>query len=97
MKLNLFSSSVISPTCNSSILTHHCSGLYLQNIGRCALLAAALGLSAMLATGCSSTGEGFQTRLTGSAPTSRHVTESEDNGEYQPIRSPAFDPDLFGG
>ena len=97
MKLNLSSSSVISPTCNDGILTHPCSGLYLQNIGRCALVAVAIGLSAMLATGCSSTEEGFQTRLTGSAPTTRRVTESEDNGGYQPTRSPAFDPDLFGG
>ena len=97
MKLNLFSNSVISPTCNDSILTYHCSGLYLQNIGRCALLASALGLSAMLATGCSSTEEGFRARLTGSAATTRRVTESEDNGGYQPTRSPAFDPDLFGG
>ena len=96
MKLNLFSNSVISPTCNDSILTYH-SGLYLQNIGRCALLAAALGLSAMLATGCSSTGEGFQARLTGSAPTAKHLAESDDHGGYQPTRSPAFDPDLFGG
>ena len=97
MKLNLFSSSVISPTCNSSILTHRCSGLYLQNIGRCVLLAIALGLSAMLATGCSSTEKGFQPRRTGSAPTTQRVTESEANGGYQPTRSPAFDPDLFGG
>jgi len=54
MKLNLSSSSVIFPTCNDSILTHRCSGLYWQNIGRRVLLAIALGLSAMLATGCSS-------------------------------------------
>jgi len=97
MKPNLFSSSVISLTCSDSILTHHCSGFYLPNIGRCALLAVALGLSAMLATGCSSTRRGFQTRLTGSAATTRQVTESEDNGGYQPTRSPAFDPELFGG
>jgi hypothetical protein len=68
-----------------------------RNIGRCALVAVALGLSAMLATGCSSTEEGFQAKLTRSAPTTRRVTESEDNGAYQPTRSPAFDPDLFGG
>jgi hypothetical protein len=97
MKLNLSASSVISPTCNDSILTLHCPGLYLQNIGRCVLLAVALGLIAMFATGCSSTGEGFQARLTGSAPTTRHVTESEDNDGYQPTRSPGFDLDLFGG
>ena len=95
MKLNLYSS--IFPTCNDTILTRCCSGLYLQNIGRCALVAVAIGLSAMLATGCSSTEEGFQTRLMGFAPTTRRVTESEDNGGYQPTRSPAFDPDLFGG
>jgi hypothetical protein len=97
MKLNFSSSSVIFPTCNDSILTHRCSGLYLRNIGRCALVAVALGLSAMLPTGCSATEEGFQAKLTGSAPTTRRVTESEDKGGYQPTRSPAFDPDLFGG
>ena len=68
-----------------------------KNTGRCALLAAALGLGAMLATGCSGTREGFQARLMGSAPTSRQVRESENNGVYQPTRSPAFNPDLFGG
>src|SRR5262245_63532491 len=97
MKLNLSLSSVIFLTCSDSILTHRCSGLYLQNIGRCALLAVSFGLSAMLATGCSSTGEGFHARLTGSALTTRHVAESEDSGGHQPTRSPAFDPDLFGG
>ena len=96
MKLNLFSNSVISPTCNDSILPYH-SGLYLQNIGRCALLAAALGLGAMLATGCSSIGQGFQSRLMSPAPTTRHVADSEDKGGYHPMLSPAFDPDLFGG
>src|SRR6516165_6038809 len=97
MKLNFSLSSVIFPTCNDSLLTHRCSSLYLQNIGRCAVVAVALGLSAMLATGCTSTEKGFQARLTGSAPTTRHVTESEHNAGYQPTRSPAFDPDLFGG
>src|SRR5262249_40928512 len=97
MKLTFSLRSMIFPTCDDSIFTHRCWGLYFQNIGRCALLAVGFGLSAMLATGCSSTGESFQARVTGSAPTTRHVTESEDNGGYQPTRSPAFDPDLFGG
>ena len=97
MKLNLSTSSVISPTCNDSILTHDSSGLYLQNIGRGALVAVVLGLSVMLATGCSVTSQGFQAGLVRSAPAPRHVTESEHNGWYQPTRSPAFDPDLFGG
>jgi hypothetical protein len=97
MKLNLPSSSVIFPTCNNGTLTHPRSGLYLQDIGRCALVAVALGLSVMLATGCSSTEEDFQSRRTGSAPTTQLATESKANGEYQPTRSPAFDPDLFGG
>jgi hypothetical protein len=97
MKLNLPTSSVISPTCKDSIFTGHFSGSYVEAIERCAFLAVALGLSAMLATGCSSTGQGFQSRLMRAAPTTRHVEESEDNGGYQPTFSPAFDPDLFGG
>src|SRR5215469_17377450 len=97
MKLNFSLRSVIFPTCNDSIFTHRCSGLYFHNFGRSALLAVALGLSAMLATGCSTTGERFQARMTGSAPTTPRVREPEDNGRYQPTRSPAFDPDLFGG
>jgi len=97
MKLNLSSSSVIFPTCNNGVLIHSRSGFYLQDIGRCALVAVALGLSVMLATGCSSTEEGFQSRRTGFAPTTQLATESAANAGYQPTRSPAFDPDLFGG
>src|SRR5215469_16445956 len=97
MKLNLCSSSAIFPKRGDGILSHPSLGLYWQNICRCALAAVALGLSVMLATGCSSTEKGFQPRRTGSAPTTQRVTESEANGGYQPTRSPAFDPDLFGG
>ncbi|MBV8225401.1 MAG: hypothetical protein JO232_09465 [Verrucomicrobia bacterium] len=96
MKLNLHTRAVIAPTSNQSILTDQCSGSYLENIGRCAALAVALGFTAMLATGCSSTGQGFQARLMGPAPTTRHVPDSADKGGYQPTLCPAFDPDLFG-
>jgi hypothetical protein len=65
-------------------------------IKRATLLAAALGTTVVLATGCSSTGTGFHAGLISPIPTSQRAANLEDDNWYQPSRSPAFDSDLFG-
>jgi hypothetical protein len=82
---------------HTSGLSTHCSGTLLVNIRRAALLAAALGTTIVLATGCSSTGTAFNARLTSPVPTNPQPTHFDDVNWYQPSRSPGFDSDLFGG
>jgi len=55
-----------------------------------------LAVAVVLATGCSSTGAGFNAGLTSPIPNNQQATNSEDDSLYQPSRSPGFDPDLFG-
>jgi hypothetical protein len=69
---------------------------YIVKIGRATLLAVALGTTAVLATGCSSTGTGFHAGLISPVPTSQQAANFENENWYQPSQSPAFDPDLFG-
>jgi hypothetical protein len=66
-----------------------------NQIARAGLLAISLGATVVLATGCSSTGSGFQARLISPLPNNQQTTNLEEDW-YQPSRSPGFDPDLFG-
>ena len=66
------------------------------HIERAGLLAVALGATVVFATGCSSTGTGFDARLISPVPNNQQATNSEDDNWYQPSRSPGFDPDVFG-
>ena len=68
----------------------------MKHIERAGLLAVALGATVVLATGCSSTGTGFDARLISPLPNNQQATNSEDDNWYQSSRSPGFDPDLFG-
>jgi hypothetical protein len=76
-----------------SLLTDHCSGAFLNEVRRSVLLTVMLGLIVVLATGCSSTGTGFNARLI--SPIHTNQQGSEDDGSYQPVRNPAFS-DFFG-
>jgi hypothetical protein len=67
------------------------------HIERAGLLAVALGATVVFATGCSSTGTGFDARLISPVPNNQQATNSEDDSWYQPSRSPGIDPDVFGG
>ena len=75
----------------------HRSGVFVKHIERARLLAVALGATVVLATGCSSTGTGFDVRLISPVQNNQRAMHSEDDSGYQPPRSPVFDPDLFGG
>ena len=81
---------------SGTLLPDHCFGVFGKHIERAALLAVALGATVVLATGCSSTGTGFDARLISPLPNNQQATNSEDDNWYQPSRSPGFDPDLFG-
>jgi hypothetical protein len=60
---------LMQPNWNSS---HCCEGLW-DYIRRAALLAAAIGTTAVLATGCSSTGTGIQARLISPVPANQQA------------------------
>jgi hypothetical protein len=95
MKINKH---IVKLTCLSSrgsLLTDHCSGDFLNHIGRAALPAVVLGVAVVLATGCSSTGNGFNPLLISPLPAAQQSSDLEENGWNQPPRSPAFN-DPFG-
>ena len=78
-----------------SMLTNICSGAFVDEVKRSALLIVILSLIVVLATGCSTTGTGSSSRLTSFILPSHQNANSEDDSGYQPVRSPAF-IDLFG-
>jgi hypothetical protein len=96
MKMNKY---IVHTTCpvHDSWLSSHCSGAFLVHNRRAALLAVALGTTIVLATGCSSTGTGFNARLISPVPTNPQPTHFDDDNWYPPSRSPGFDSDVFGG
>src|SRR5271157_1378388 len=63
MKMNLYIVKSAYRSSGGSLLTDHCSGAFLNEIKRCALLTVTLGVIVVLVTGCSSTGTGFNARL----------------------------------
>jgi hypothetical protein len=96
MKINQSLVQKAGPSSRAALLLDHCTGVFVKQIERAALLAVALGATVVLATGCSSTGTGFDARLISPAPSNQQAANSEDDNWYLPSRSPEFDPDLFG-
>ena len=96
MKINQSLVQTAGPSSKATLLPDHCAGVFAKQIERAALLAVALGATVVLATGCSSTGAGYNVRLISPVPNNQQATNSEDDNWYQPSRSPGFDPDLFG-
>src|ERR1700737_94128 len=95
MKINQHIVKLVWPLSSGSLLTDHCSGAFLNHIVRTALLAVVLGVAVVLATGCSSMDTGFHARLISPSTPNQQTASSEDNGGYEPPRSPSFS-DLFG-
>jgi len=95
MKMNQHIVKTACPPGNARLLRSHCSGAFLVHIRRAALSAVMLAVAVVLATGCFSTGPGFNARLISPIPTNPQASNSEDDGSYQPARSPAFS-DFFG-
>jgi hypothetical protein len=96
MKRNQYLVKTARPSSSGTLLPDHCFGVFGKHIERAALLAVALGATVVLATGCSSTGTGFDARLISPVPNNQQDTNSGNDNWYQPSRSPGFDPDLFG-
>jgi hypothetical protein len=78
-------------------ISGHCCGGLWDYIRRAALLTAAIGTTAVLATGCSSTGNGIQARLISPVPANQQAANFENDDSYRPSLSPGFDSYLFGG
>jgi hypothetical protein len=88
---------LVKMTRPAHLASSHCSGAISIQIRRAALLAIALGTTAVLAAGCSSTGTGFNAALISAVPVNQQPAAFEDGNWYQPSRSPGFDSDIFGG
>jgi hypothetical protein len=97
MKINQYLVKTERPSSSGSSLPDHCFGVFGKHIERAALVAVALGVTVVVATGCSSTGAGYNAKLIIPVPNNQQAANSEDDNRYQPPRSPGFDPDLFGG
>ena len=96
MKVNKY---IVNTKCpiHASMISGHCSRAFWDHIRRAALLAVALGTTVVLATGCSSTGTGFNARLISPVPTNQQAANFEDDNWYPASLSPGLDSDLFGG
>jgi len=81
-----------APPGNARLLRSHCSG---ASFGphQAALVAVMLAVAVVLATGYSSTGDGFNARLISPMPNNLQATNSEDDNWYQPARNPGLDPE----
>ena len=96
MKINHQIAKLVRPSSNGSLLTDHCSGAFVKQFTRAALLTVALGLIVVVATGCASTGNGLSARLISPIPTNQEGRQSKEESSCQPAGSPAFS-DFFGG
>jgi hypothetical protein len=92
---------ILKPPCflgNPRLLGSNRAGAFLHHIRWAALPAVMLAVVVLLATGCSSTGAGFNARLISPIPTDLRTPNSEDDGSYPPARSPALsDFGFLGG
>jgi hypothetical protein len=90
MQSNQYIEKTALPWSNAKTLNDHCSGFFLNDKGRAALLAVIFGVVVMLATGCSSTGTRLSARLVSPVLATQGNSDSQDDGWYQPPRSPGF-------
>jgi len=93
MKLKQQAVKTARPSGPGRLVRHHCFGVLANQIRQSPLLAIVLATTIVLATGCSSMGTGFSARLI--SPANQQTSNSEDDGWYQPPRSPGFN-DLLG-
>ena len=96
MQINQYLVKTANPSSSGTLVPDHCVDVFGKHIERVALLAVALGATVVLATGCSSTGAGYDARLMSPVRNNQQATNSEDDNWYQLSRSPGFDPDIFG-
>ena len=85
------------PSSSSNLRPEHGAGVSVKHIERAGLLAVALAATAVMATGCSSTGTGLDARLISPVPNKQLTTNSEDDSWYQRSRGPALSDFAFLG
>jgi hypothetical protein len=95
MKLNQHIVKTVCPVGSGRLLRDYRSRSFLDHIRGEGLLAVVLGITVVLAPGCSSMGTAFNARLTSPVQTNQQASSFEDDGSYQPPRSSGFH-DLFG-
>ena len=95
MNINRYIINLVRPSSSGSLLSDNCSGAFLNEITRAALLTIVLGVTVVLATGCEATSNGVNAQLISPVSNNQQASNSEDEGLYQPARSPAFS-DFFG-
>lgn len=71
MKINYQIAKLICPARNGSLLADHCSGAFLKQFTRAALLTVVLGVAVVFATGCTLKNNGLRARLISPIPTSQ--------------------------
>jgi len=98
MKINRHIIKLAYPFSSGSLINVHCSGVFLNETTRAALLTVVLGITVVLSTGCASTsmGHGVSARLTSPVTNSQQAADAQENDTYQPARSPAFNEFLGG-
>jgi hypothetical protein len=79
MQLNQHIEKMARPWSSAKMLDDGCSGFFLNDIGRAALLAVVFGVTVVLATGCSSTGGGVKAGLITPVINSQQGVVSENN------------------
>ena len=79
MQMNRNVLPLVAFTSKGSLLTDHCSGVFLNEVRRAALLAFVFGISVLLATGCASTGKGLSARLISPVTTNQQAADAEDD------------------
>jgi hypothetical protein len=95
MKLSQHIVKTACPAGSGRLLRDYRSRSFLDRIRGEGLLAVALGITVVLAPGCSSTGTPFNARLISPLQTNQQASNFENDGSYQAPRSPGFH-DLFG-
>jgi hypothetical protein len=80
---------------SGSVVSNHCSGGFLNDMGPAVLLAVVFGVGVLLTTGCSSTDRGVNATLIAPVTSAQQDAVREDDGFYQPRKIPGFN-DLTG-
>jgi hypothetical protein len=95
MRIKYQITNLVCPASNGSLLADHCSGAFLKQFTRAALLTVVLGVAVVLATGCALNGNGLSAKLINPMPTSQQASQFEEENSYRPAGSSAFS-DFFG-
>jgi hypothetical protein len=94
MEINQNVNKLLNPS-KGSLLTDHCSGVFLTEVTKVALLTVMLGISMVLATGCAATGKGVSANMITPVKRNPEVSYLGSTDFYAPTTSPAFS-EFFG-